>query len=413
MGAIFKRSQIFFHKFTFAVYVILPYPDFMKKMQPVHRYAAYVLFGIVLAVVIGASLKNEPLSPSSQEQSLIIVEQNSEDRPSSPVVDNLNFADEEEFVDITESLSNKTSIESESKIIIDESSLIDEIGQVADNETIWSDPFFPFSDVALSEAPKEVVTPVEQKGRIAIIIDDMGIDVANSYAMMDMQGPFTLAFLPYAEKINSQTEFARKNHHALMIHMPMEAMNGIMMDTPGLLKLAATPDLFQEQLEFNLGKMKGYTGLNNHMGSLLTQDEGKMTLLMRTLKEEGYYFVDSRTINTSIAADIAAREGVPYLVRDVFLDHDPSLEGVRKALHHAEDVAARKGIAIAIGHPKTNTVQAIREWIPTLKAKGFDLVTVDELIEDAYPEFTIKESDDLSLIAAPHQDHITVLSIFD
>ena len=85
----------------------------MKKMQPVHRYAAYVLFGIVLAVVIGASLKNEPLSPSSQEQSLIIVEQNSEDRPSSPVVDNLNFADEEEFVDITESLSNKTSIESE------------------------------------------------------------------------------------------------------------------------------------------------------------------------------------------------------------------------------------------------------------------------------------------------------------
>jgi polysaccharide deacetylase 2 family uncharacterized protein YibQ len=387
----------------------------MKKLQPVHRYAAYVLFGILLAVFLGVSLKNEPSPRLLQENSLIIVEQNSEEKPFVEEGGDSIFYDEEDFVDITEAISGEMPIETENEIIADESISVDVPEPIDGGGAVWSDPFFPFANMELSTGyvDEEIDFPVAKKGRIAVIIDDMGIDVANSYALMDMKGPFTLAFLPYADKIDSQTEFAKKNHHALMIHMPMEAMNGAMMDTPGLLKVAATPDLFQEQLAFNLSKMKGYTGLNNHMGSLLTQDEDKMKLVMQKLKTEGYYFVDSRTINTSIAADMAEREGVPYLVRDVFLDHDPSLEGVRKALHHVEEVARRKGVAIAIGHPKTNTVRAIKEWIPTLKAKGYDLVTIDELIEEAYPDFVIKEHDNSSLIAAPHQDHITVLSIFD
>ena len=183
---------------------------------------------------------------------------------------------------------------------------------------------------ALAET-EEVVLP-EVKGRIAIIIDDMGIDMKHSYALMDMEGPFTLSFLPYAKKIDSQTEFARKKHHALMIHMPMEAVSGVMMDTPGLLKVGTSSNAFVDQLDMNLSRMRGYTGLNNHMGSLLTQDEGKMKLLMKELKEEGLYFIDSRTINTSIAANIAEEEGVPYLVRDVFLDHDPRPEAIMKSL---------------------------------------------------------------------------------
>ena len=389
----------------------------MKKMQPVHRYIAYVFFGILLAFIVGISLKSDPVSPLSQEDTQIIVMQNHEKDSSFSLMDDDDSYDEEAFIDITESLLEDDIPPSDEKIFIEDLSIEEKVDDLFDwDESLWSNPLSPFFEFASSTTlsdNEQVVPPVEKKGKIAIIIDDMGIDVANSYALMDMKGPFTLSFLPYAEKLNSQTEFAQKNHHALMIHMPMEAMNGAMMDTPGLLKVSTTSDLFGEQLDSNLGKMKGYTGLNNHMGSLLTQDEDKMTLLMQKLKASGDYFVDSRTINTSVAADVAEREGVPYLVRDVFLDHNPSLEAVHQSLQHVEKVAENKGIAIAIGHPKTNTVQAIREWLPTLKDKGFELVTIDQLIEEKYPDFTIKESDDLSLIAAPHQDHITVLSIFD
>ena len=193
----------------------------------------------------------------------------------------------------------------------------------------------------------------------------------------------------------------------------MEAVSGVMMDTPGLLKVGTSSNAFVEQLGMNLSRMHGYTGLNNHMGSLLTQDEGKMRLLMQELKEQGLYFIDSRTINTSVAADIAEAEGIPYLVRDVFLDHDPRPEAIMASLELAEKIAADKGLAIAIGHPKRETVEAIRKWAPTLKAKGYELVTIDQLIQEAYPEFQVKEVDDFSLIASPHQSHITALSIFD
>lgn len=386
----------------------------MKKMQPIHRFAAYIVCGFILAVALGFFLKGEhtDTTPTSQ-----IMQESMQEEP---VPDMANLPEggleavpkevDSNVIDITESLDDDA-------LVVDGDEHSDARDSFDWNEDVWDNPLSIFSLQALSEIDEadeiEAVMLPEVKGRIAIIIDDMGIDMKHSYALMDMEGPFTLSFLPYAKKIDSQTEFARKKHHALMIHMPMEAVSGVMMDTPGLLKVGTSSNAFVEQLGMNLSRMHGYTGLNNHMGSLLTQDEGKMRLLMQELKEQGLYFIDSRTINTSVAADIAEAEGIPYLVRDVFLDHDPRPEAIMASLELAEKIAADKGLAIAIGHPKRETVEAIRKWAPTLKAKGYELVTIDQLIQEAYPEFQVKEVDDFSLIASPHQSHITALSIFD
>ncbi len=60
-------------------------------------------------------------------------------------------------------------------------------------------------------------------------------------------------------------------------------------------------------------------------------------------------FLDSKTIGTSIAADIAHQHNVPNATRDVFLDHEETPEFLQKALKNTERVARNHGAAIAIG----------------------------------------------------------------
>jgi hypothetical protein len=116
------------------------------------------------------------------------------------------------------------------------------------------------------------------------------------------------------------------------------------------------------------------------MGSRLTADGEKMERLMKTLKKKHLFFVDSKTNPKSVAAGEAQMSGVPFAERDVFIDHVETLDFARKALKHTEELALRRGYAIAIGHPKDNTIAALKEWLPTLKAKGIELVPVKALL---------------------------------
>jgi len=165
-----------------------------------------------------------------------------------------------------------------------------------------------------------------------------------------------------------------------MVHMPMEPMNPDLDTGEIALRTDQGPSEFADMLDKGLGAFEGYTGINNHMGSRLTQEKGAMRVLMAELKRRGLLFMDSKTIGGSVAGPMAAESGVPYAVRDVFLDHDPSLEGVRKSLQRVEEVAREHGHAIAIGHPKPDTIKALQEWLPQLADKGLVLVPLSAVV---------------------------------
>ena len=220
-----------------------------------------------------------------------------------------------------------------------------------------------------------------EKPKIVIIIDDVGVSVKNSRDIMALPAPLTLAFLPYARNLPSMTTQAREKGHELMIHVPMEAMNGDM-DLGGVALKAnmSSAAMNSELTDKVFTAFEGYKGINNHMGSRLTQDSAAMKLVMKHLKQRGLYFVDSRTINSSVAAHMAAEAGVKHATRDVFLDHYTDIESVTKALGSLERIAAKNGVAIGIGHPKPNTVAALKRWLPTLRAKGFELVPASQVV---------------------------------
>ncbi len=216
--------------------------------------------------------------------------------------------------------------------------------------------------------------------KVVIIIDDLGIGKKRTAETTALPGPLTMAFLPYAPDVSEQAEAAREAGHELMIHAPMEPLNSKLDPGPEVLKTDETEEEFEDVLHHILASVDGVVGINNHMGSKLTQDPVSMGRIMAALRMRGLLFVDSRTIHTSVAADTAHAYGVPYAERDVFLDHTTDIQSVRTALAKMEYIAKDRGLAIGIGHPKENTLRALREWLPTLKDKGIVLVPVSAVV---------------------------------
>ncbi len=285
----------------------------------------------------------------------------------------------------------------------------------------------PYSRPTKPEPKKIIVKQIEElwknfserplapklKGKIVIIIDDMGIAQKLSYEALALPGPLTLSFLPYAQSLKKMTRKAQKNGHELMIHMPMEPVNP-KLDVGAIALLDNMEEAeIRHALTQAFKSFDGYVGINNHMGSKVTQNTKIMNIVMETLSQKDLLFVDSKTINTSVAADVASRHGLNYAQRDVFLDHYETDEFVRQSLRRVEEVAHKKGYAIAIGHPKAITIKGLKEWIPTLKEKGFEIVPISAVVKndriknarmkEAEIQKEIKLSAQKTLISAPAQ----------
>lgn len=217
--------------------------------------------------------------------------------------------------------------------------------------------------------------PVIDGPMIAIVIDDSGHNIARTKQLSAFQdGVLTFAFLPYVEALAAQTAIARGAGHEILLHLPMEPLDPEMDTGPNVLQIDLSPDVLNERLRWNLGRLEGYVGINNHMGSRFTADHPAMTHLMRTLHDRGLLFLDSRTTAATVGRETAAAADVPFLHRDVFLDNESSEDHVTAQLAQTEEVARRQGYAIAIGHPHPWTIAALEAWAAGARERGFVLV---------------------------------------
>lgn len=215
---------------------------------------------------------------------------------------------------------------------------------------------------------------------IAIVLDDLGLNRSAARRAIALPGPLTLAFMTYAEGLDGMSAEARAAGHELMVHMPMEPRDRRHNPGPNALTTDAPPDELIRRLDWGLDRFDGYVGINNHMGSHFTAWGRGMATVMTQLKARGLLFLDSKTSGSGVPGRLAAELGVPFVERDVFLDNDPNdAAAIRRQLAEAEDIARRRGFAVAIGHPHTATLDALADWLPGLEERGFTLVPVSRI----------------------------------
>jgi polysaccharide deacetylase 2 family uncharacterized protein YibQ len=225
---------------------------------------------------------------------------------------------------------------------------------------------------------------VPGRARVAIVIDDLGLDRRRTERTIALKAPLTLSFLAYADDLPHLTEAARRAGHELLVHVPMEPMSHSENMGPNGLAVALSHDELLRRLRWDLGRFEGYVGINNHMGSRFTSDAPSMIAVMAELKGRGLLFIDSRTIASTVAAGLAQRAGVPNASRDVFLDNESDATAVGERLAVLEATARRHGSAIAIGHPHDGTLAELTLWLDTLAGKGLVLVPVSAIVKERW-----------------------------
>jgi len=225
-----------------------------------------------------------------------------------------------------------------------------------------------------------IKTPSDGRPKIAIIIDDMGLNHPLSIRATKLPKEITLSYLPYSSNLKKQTKDALSLGHELMLHFPMEPI-GKQNPGPNALLTSQTPEEWEKIIKINLDSFTGFVGVNNHMGSKFTTNGMGLTFVANALYKRGVFFVDSRTIAGSLGAKVMHIMKVKTASRDVFLDHIVEKKAILKELYRAEEIARKKGYAIIIGHPHLETILVLEKWVTSPEFKEFNLVSVSELVK--------------------------------
>ncbi len=236
-----------------------------------------------------------------------------------------------------------------------------------------------------SDAP--IVARREQAGpRVAIVIDDFGYNRSKTaLGFLELEQPITVAVLPqcpYTRRIANEADAAGKQ---VIAHIPMQPESYPNANPgDGALLERHSADELRALTRAVLEEIPHARGANNHMGSRLTTRQPHMRAVMEELKAHGFFFVDSVTAAGSVAYDEARRAGVPAgrntLFLDSYLDESGRLD-VPGRLRALEEAARRNGFAIGIGHPKPETLDALKRGLPAMQARGIKIVFVSELVE--------------------------------
>ncbi|WP_176758495.1 divergent polysaccharide deacetylase family protein [Limimonas halophila] len=223
------------------------------------------------------------------------------------------------------------------------------------------------------------------KPRIAIVLDDMGLEVDATRDAIDLPSPITLSFLTYAETddLHALTASARRAGHEVMAHVPMQPSSASVDPGPHALTRAMSGDAIRANLAWGLDRLSGYVGINNHMGSAATADGRTMRRLMAELDDRGLLFLDSRTTAETKAIEAAKGASVPHTERDVFLDNVKDPGAIREQLRELEALARRDGSAVAIGHPYDVTISVLADWLPEARERGVALVPISAVVQGA------------------------------
>ncbi|MEQ3635468.1 divergent polysaccharide deacetylase family protein [Alcanivorax sp.] len=215
--------------------------------------------------------------------------------------------------------------------------------------------------------------------RIAIIIDDLGYSRQQGQAIIDLPAPVTCAVIPFSPHGRRLAERASLVGKEVLVHMPMATQGHLKLDRGGLQNGMDEPQ-FLDAVRQALSQIPQARGLNNHMGSALTEQTQTMGWLMSELKVHRLFFVDSRTSSHTVAQQVAQQVGLPNAGRDIFLDNERDLININQQFNRLIRLARQRGQAIAIGHPYPETVHYLQQVLPLMEEAGIDVVPVSSLL---------------------------------
>jgi len=217
--------------------------------------------------------------------------------------------------------------------------------------------------------------------KVAFIIDDLGYETEVAKKIMELEFPVTLSILPFLQYSEFIAEEGRKNNQEIMLHLPMESSNSSANPGPGAIKSYMSEEEIRQSVRDCILNFPYIIGVNNHMGSKITENREIMEIVLEEIKGYNLFFIDSITTKDSIAYEVAQEMEIKSAKRSVFLDNENDMEYIKEQMLKVQETALREGEAIAIGHSRINTFYVLKRMIPELIKAGIEIVPVSELVK--------------------------------
>lgn len=238
------------------------------------------------------------------------------------------------------------------------------------------------AEVAVKPETKEKAARPTPRYKAAIIIDDLGNSQEAMSEISSLGAPITVSILPQSRFVRETAEMAHQAGLEIMLHVPTESLNHQEEQNPGevIIRSGMSPEEIRKIMEDFLGRVPYIAGVNNHMGSKATQDEALMREILGPIRERGLFFLDSRTVEQSIAYELARDMGIPSVYRNIFLDSIQDEKTIKKRILDLFLLAQKKSPAVGIGHPFPETLSALKELLPLAEKYGVELVFVSQVL---------------------------------
>jgi len=221
-----------------------------------------------------------------------------------------------------------------------------------------------------------------QRPRIALIFDDLGESLKDLKEIYSLDTPFTISVIPNLKFSKNIAHIASRCGFSVLIHLPLEPASSQRYQTDKYRFI--TSDLSKREvislLRQYLNSIRIAIGVNNHMGSLATENRQLMKIVLSELKRRGLIFIDSRTSLKSIAYEEARKIELISGYNQGFLDAIDNIKVMEERMSELKDLAQEKGKIIIIVHPRQNTLRFLKAQLPLLREK-VEFVTIKDYFQ--------------------------------
>jgi uncharacterized protein len=246
------------------------------------------------------------------------------------------------------------------------------------------------SDIVIESRRRELgilrLVEVPRILQAAIVIDDLGQNLAAARELVGLRYPLTFSVMPRVRYARETAEMAHRSGLEVMLHLPMQPIPSSHASvSPHEIRAGMSRGQVERTVEEDIDDVPFVAGVNNHMGSRATTNPELMESVMTVLASRHLFFIDSRTTARTIALNVARRMGVPAFYRSVFLDDTRDVNYTLGQLRQFCEVVKRQGAALAIGHPYPTTLAALARFLPEFDREEIRLVPASKLARS--PEF--------------------------
>lgn len=230
---------------------------------------------------------------------------------------------------------------------------------------------------------EKAVFPASHKnlsGRMAVVVDDCGYDLGPVESLTALPIDMSFSIIPFKANSTAALKLIIKNEQLPMLHLPMEPMNAEASSEKRMVTVAMTKEEVQKFTEEAIDSLPGIKGVNNHQGSRATSNKATMEAVLEVVRDNGLFFLDSRTIASSVAYKVARQLDISTGRNSLFLDNSSNVDSIKTQIWKAANIANKYGSVIVICHARPATAKAWLDVYKDVQQAGINFVPVTDLL---------------------------------